>query len=453
MLKFLKYAFVFFIAVVVACNKNNNPLGTDVQPESDALNTEVSDTATIQFHTIKHPKTRSYQDQYKYLGSNQDPVFGRTNASIFTNFSLPNGVSSISFGEDAVLDSAEMILTFTQSFVGDTTTPLLYQVHQITQSLDRSGAYYLDTMLTYNGNPLSSVVRRITKTGGFYTIRLPLNNSFAAAVINNPQFLSDNTVLHNNYKGFYITTKNSDNLTPTSPGALMKIDLDNSVSGFYVYYHNGSSSASKQPKQYRFQFNGDYASRFNNVEYYPLSGGTNLLIQQICYSDSTLGKQNVFLKGLGGTKAVLRLPHLKNYSDSCPISVNRAEVILKVDPTFASTIGTYDAPPQISLVALDATGKEIYVKDQFYSADILKFGGSYDATNKQYVFNIARHVQDIVSGKLENHGFNVVVAYTDKLYVPRRDMRAERVILGGINNTLYAPQFKLTFVRFPYDKK
>ena len=363
---------------ILACKKKQNTtLGTDVQPESDALNTEISDTATIQTHTIKHPDTKSYQDQFKYIGANQDPAFGRTNANIFTNFSIPNGISNISFGEDAVLDSAELVLTFTQSYIGDTTNALLYQIHQLTQSLDKTVGYNLDTTLTYNSVPLCSVSRRISKTGGFYTIRLPLDHAFAAGIINNPQFLVNNTTFQSTYKGFFITAKNTV-LNAATPGSLMKVDLDNSVSGVFVYYHNGTGSASKTPKQYRFPFSGDNASRFNNVEYNPLSAGHLILTQQIVNNDSTYGTQNIFLKGLGGTKAILRLPHLKNYADSCPIAVSRAEVILKVDPTFANTPGTYEPPLQISLVAIDAAGREIYVKDQFYSADLLRFGGSYD---------------------------------------------------------------------------
>ncbi|MBK6985382.1 MAG: DUF4270 family protein [Bacteroidetes bacterium] len=41
---------------------------------------------------------RTYNDQYKYLGSNLDPVFGRTDASIYTNFSISNNLTNISFG-------------------------------------------------------------------------------------------------------------------------------------------------------------------------------------------------------------------------------------------------------------------------------------------------------------------------------------------------------------------
>jgi hypothetical protein len=35
--------------------------------------------------------------QYKYLGSNQDPIFGRTDASIYANFSISNNLTNVTF--------------------------------------------------------------------------------------------------------------------------------------------------------------------------------------------------------------------------------------------------------------------------------------------------------------------------------------------------------------------
>src|SRR5205085_2554696 len=112
----------------------------------------------------------------------------------------------------------------------------------------------------------------------------------------------------------------------------------------------------------------------------------------------------------------------------------------------------YQPPLKISLVGVDAAGKEIFVKDQYFGTDLIRFGGSYDPVNKYYIFNIARHVQDIMSGKLANYGFYLVVADPDRSYVARRDDRAERVVFGGLNNALYKPSFRLTYIRFPYDK-
>lgn len=451
--KILKYSFVtLLLSVVVSCKKKPEPtLGNDVQDEADALFTTISDTSSMELHTVKYDSIRSYQDQYKYLGSNQDPTFGRTNAGIFTNFSMPSSASNISFGNDAVLDSAEMILTFTQSHVGDSTTALRYQIYQLTEALDKTKAYYTHHSISHGSTALSDVSRRISKTNGYYTIRLPLDRNFAEAILTNPQYLTSNSVFQNIYKGFYITTKNT-NLTPSTQGSLMKIDLDNSVSGVYLYYHNGGPPSLREPKTFRFPFSGDNAARFNHVQYDYSSGANSLLVDQLDKSDTTKGKQNLFIKGLGGSKTVIRIPYLTNYADSCPIGVNRAELIFKVDPSFIPGTGKYEAPNQISMVACDAKGNEIYIKDQFYTTDVIRFGGAYDPVNKQYVFNLSRHFQDIMSGKIDNYGFYLVVADADRFSVPRRDSKAERVVFGGLNNSLYKPTFKLTYIRFPYDK-
>jgi hypothetical protein len=450
----LKYSFFALIVIAVfSCKKKpDTTLTANVQGGEDALFAYVSDTATMEMHTIPYDSIRTYQDPFKYLGSNQDPVFGRTNASIYTNVSLPNSVFDITFGDDAVLDSAEFILTFTQSFVGDTTNALRYQAYQLTEAMDINRLYCTYNTVAHSAGLLSDVVRRISYTSGYYTIRMPLDKNYAAGMINNPQFLVDNTTFQNTYKGFYFTTQNTA-LNPGYQGALMKIDLDNPISGVYVYYHNGSSSSSRVPKSYRFPFSGDNSSRFNHVDYDYHSAANSLLVEQLDKSDTTKGRQNLFIKGLGGSKTVIRLPYIKNYADSCPIAVNRAELIFNIDQSFINNgSGTYDPPNQISMVACDANGREIYLKDQYYTADLLRFGGSYDPVNKQYVFNISRHLQDIMSGKMYNYGFYLVVANTDRFSVPRRDDKAERAVLGGLANALYKPTFRLTYVRFPYDK-
>jgi hypothetical protein len=430
--------------------KKEISMGTDVQPEDDELEAELSDTATFYAHTILHEATRSYQDAFKYLGSNQDPVFGRTDASIFTNFSISNNVSNLSFGTDAVLDSAQIVLVFTRSYVGDTTSALHYKVHQLTTKLNKSSSYYMnDATVTYNSTTLSDAVARVSFTNGFYTIKLPLDYNFASSVLTNSLYLVNNTAFQEAYKGFFITTASTALFPGGKEGALMKIDLDNSVSGVYMYYHN-SSAAVKTPKSYRFSFSGDNASRFNKITY-AQNSIPDTKLDKILNSNDTTDQTNTsfFLKGVGGTKVVYRLPYLTNYSANEKISVSRAEVLFKVDQSYGND-ADYEPPIQLSLVAIDEDKKENYVVDQLYSTDLVRFGGAYDPVNKQYVFNMARHVQDIMNGKIKNYGFYLVVANPDKIYVPRRDDKAARVILGGKGSS-YAPTFKLSFVRYPHD--
>ena len=448
-----KIAILFSLITLtfISCKKEVNALDTSAHPESDLLSVTRSDSTSIYTHTIKYDSTRSYPDQFKYLGSNQDPVFGRTDASIFTRFSMPNNTSNVNFGADVVLDSAVLVLTFTQNFVGDTNTKLNYRVYQLNEALDPNKAYYTHNTLAFNPNPLCNATLPISFSDGFFNIRMPLNYNFISAIISSPQYLVSNSTFINTYKGFYITTQNS-NLNPgNAQGALMKVDLDNSVSGVYVYYHNGNSSAAKESKLFKFFFSGDVSARFNKINYNYNSGAHPWLASQL-NGDSSLGKDFLFLKGVGGSKAVIRLPYLKNYSNDSRIAVNKAELILKADQSFVSASGKYIHPTQLALVAIDSLKKEVYVKDQLLTGDLIKFGGDYDEVNKQYVFNISRHVQGIMDGTFKNYGFYLVVANPDRNFVVRRDDRAERIVIGGAKNSLFKTQFNLTYVRFPYDK-
>lgn len=444
------------MALVFSCKKDK-PLGADVQPADDLINGQYSDTATIYGFTIKYDSVRTYQDGYKYLGSNQDPIFGRTDAGIYANFTLPNNVSNISFGDDAVLDSARVYLTFTQNFVGDTNTILNYKIFGLNSTFDYVAPRYMHHNFSYNPTALCDANVKLSFNGGFHTIVLPLDYNYGSGILNNNAALVNTTAFIAAYKGLYISTKSSFLNPVSAQGALMKIDLDNPVSGVYLFYHNGAQTQSKTPKVYKFPFASDAAARFNHVDY-NLSGANVYLAAQLAGDSCQTagancnGQQNLFLKGVGGTRAKIKIPFVRNYAKDCHIAVNRAEIVFKVDQSFITTGGQYNPPSMISLVAIDSLGKEAYLKDQYYTSDLIHFGGTYDDVNKQYVFNIARHIQDIVDGKLKNYGFYLVVANPDGNYVARRDDRAERVVLGGRYNALYAPQFKLTYIRFPNDK-
>ena len=128
------------------------------------------------------------------------------------------------------------------------------------------------------------------------------------------------------------------------------------------------------------------------------------------------------------------------------------ELIIKVDETVSPYTYSFAPPVSLALIACNASGTEELVWDQLETTDFIKYGGEYDATNKQYTFNIARQVQKILNGSIENTGFYLVNAVPNRSFVIRRDNRLERVVLGGKTNTNYKPVFKITYVKFPYDK-
>ncbi|MBI3519086.1 MAG: hypothetical protein HY062_06980, partial [Bacteroidetes bacterium] len=146
------------------------------------------------------------------------------------------------------------------------------------------------------------------------------------------------------------------------------------------------------------------------------------------------------------------LPYLKNFNDSVNVAISRAELIIKVDDILSPTNANYGCPANLALIACNVDGTEELVYDQLETTDFVKYDGNYDATNKQYTFNIARQVQKILNGSIQNYGFFLVNALPNRSYVIRRDNRLQRVVFGGKTNMNFKPIFKVTYVKYPYDK-
>lgn len=448
--------FIFFVLslVVFSCKKNNKDsiLGLDVQPEGDLLGYSVSDTNTLFMHTFSIDSVRSvrsFSDRYKLLGSNQDPIFGRCDASIYTNFVLPNNVTNVSFGSNPNVDYAEIRLVYQGDYSGDTITALQYDVFQLEDILHADSLYYTKSDIKKSSQPISSSQAKIKIVNSKLCLVLPVDKNFAQYIIQSPNYLTDNTTFINAFKGFYITASNS-SLNPISlQGCIRRFDMEDAGSGFFVYYHNGNSSSNK-PLEYQFTFNGSSSIKFTRVSADHNSGAAQDFVSQIT-NDTITDGNDVYLQGFGLTKVKLYMPFIKNYSDSQHVSINRAELTLKIDQLVNGDGIKYSAPPNISLLVINEDWHEAYVKDQYYSS-VVQFGGDFDSENNEYKFNIARQLQDIVDGTVNNYGFYIVQANPVKYYVTKRDDRHQRLVIGGPKNPLYKPTLRMTYIKFPHDK-
>jgi hypothetical protein len=443
------------LTLVFSCKKkeDDSVLGLDVQPENDLVGVTISDTSSVYMFTQKAEKLRSYNDQYKYLGSVQDPVFGRTDASIYTNLSISNNLTNVTFGSNPVIDSAEMVIRFLGQALGDTASSLTYDVFTLNESLVSGTTYSTSSTLSKSTSKIATLSGKLTVRNSIICLVLKLDNNFAQYILQNTSNLTNNIAFQNAYKGFYITTSHSTLGAPGS-GAIRRFDLDDNISGVNLYYHDGNSVSSKG-QTFQFTFRGVDALRFNHIEHNYTSGAVQNLFDQITSSEDAAilkGNSNVYLNCFGGSRTKVYLPYLQNFTDSQKVSISRAELIIKVDETVSPYTYSFAPPVSLALIACNASGTEELVWDQLETTDFIKYGGEYDATNKQYTFNIARQVQKILNGSIENTGFYLVNAVPNRSFVIRRDNRLERVVLGGKTNTNYKPVFKITYVKFPYDK-
>ena len=441
--------FLSFILILFSCKKKDTEsvLGLDVQPDNDLLGITITDSASVFMHTQRVDSVRTYNDNYKFLGSIQDPAFGQTHASIYSNISIANSLTNVSYGNNPVLDSSEIVLRFADQYAGDLTTPLTYDVYLLNENIPTGRSFY--TVQNFSKTKVASLKTQLVVRNGVSCLVLPFDNNLAQYILQTPANLVNNAAFIAAYKGIYITSSDNSNISPISRGAIRRFDLDDALSGINIYYHDGNSVSAKVNVT-RFTFSGTDVLRLNHIDHNYNAAASSNLFDQVIGNDTTKGSTNVYLNSFGGTRVRVYLPYLKAFSDSQNVSISRAELILKVDETGYNS--TFGYPANLALIACGPGGIEELVYDQLETTDFIKYGGVYDATNKCYVFNIARQMNKIITGKLYNYGFYLVNAQPNRAYAVKRDDRLERVIFGGKNNVSYKPVFKVTYIKYPYDK-
>ena len=146
-----------------------------------------------------------------------------------------------------------------------------------------------------------------------------------------------------------------------------------------------------------------------------------LCICHILDNDTASGNELFYLQGMGGVKAQLRLPDIREYFDSInnnqPVAINQAKLFL----TVYDDNSELEIPPQLGLVILDEDGEYLPLADATESASF--FGGFPNDGKTQYWFRISRHVQQVLNGDIPN--------YPLILLVQGASFRANRVILYG----------------------
>lgn len=437
-------AFVLLFALALfSCKKPSNPLGLEVQPEYDQLQAALSEVQPVSMYTIYNDSTYAFNGSLKYMGSNQDPSFGRTDVGLYLNANL--AVSNLTFGTQAQITSAEIILEASGlEYTGDASTIMNYSVYTLDSSLSTKRLYYTNTSLLHNTNSVvAAYTGSYTTIDGKVVLRIPVDTGFAGTILRDQAALVDNAAFQAKYKGFYISSKSS-NLNPVSAqGIVTLFDLSTALSGLHLYYKRTPTSAEES---FRFTFTGDAAVKFNTVNYQASQGGSYLLTQQI-KGDTSLGNENTFLKGLGCTIVKVKIPGLKSTTDSSFVSVNRAEVIFNVDESYKPSSGKYEAPPILTLIPLDQNGNESLGSHSYNVSNLSRYDGKYDSDKKRYVFDIARFVQLVMNGDRKNYGFNLVVADPDISKVIVRDQYQNRVVFYGLNKLDLKPKCNLYYVK------
>ena len=391
-----------------ACKKEWNELGSQLVV-SDDLELFSFDDQEIKISLVKEDSLRSLNTSTSYIGSIQDPYFGNTTASLYTEFRIPS--TDVDFGSSAQADSIVLSLDIA-GYYGDTLSPLIINVKEMLETIETSTTDSLGIETSANIyssddfdvdpqplNQLEQVLQPIVNS----QLNITLSNSFAQHFLDaDSANYADNDAFQNFFNGLYISAEQVlDN------GLLLEFDLLNENSKLTLYYNNETADS----LSYDFQINGsaDRMTRWSH-DY----SGTEI--------ESALDMEHVsqgYVQGSVGLRTYIELPDLNSLKDSNYV-FHSAELIIPYITTEVDSL--FYSPSKLGLAAVNSYGNlEVLTEDQNIQGSAY-FDGNRNETSQTYTFNIARYIHKVVQE-----------GYTNRLalYVPTSVSQPERVIVNN----------------------
>lgn len=420
---------LFFLSVLFfySCKKDG-----ELIPAFDSGNANVVavDTFSIKTSLVREDSIRTDLSAYNLLGLYNDPIFGYTSASIYSQVTL-NGLN-VDFGAGATLDSAILTLQY-QGMYGDTLSALSINVFEIITQMDKSTNYFSNTFLAHDPTPITSlnfipnlkdsVFSLFDNKNKAPHLRINLGNTFGNKILaeSGGTNLANNTNFTQFFKGFYITTTDSvqNSTLPSGQGSIAYFNINSSLSTVTIYYNDTS--------KYSFLMNAESVkySRFNHNY-----SGTDIEAQLLGGGDTTI----TYVQTLAGVKTKIEIPHIKSILNEGNVAINQAKLIVTIEN---NSDVTYAAVPTLTLVGINDDGASVFLPDFFEGLNF--FGGFLDQTEKTYTFNIPRHLHSMIYNSSDNNGMYLLAT--------GQSISANRSVLGTQKNPNAKLNLKIIYTK------
>jgi len=391
---------IFFIISFISCKKDGQLI-----PAFDNGNIAVlfTDTLSLKTSVVLEDSIRTDIAAFNLLGIFNDPVFGPTSSSIYSQVTL-NGLN-VDFGTSPTLDSIVLTLKYADLY-GDSSSFMNINVYQITTPLvkptDNSTGYYSNRYLSYNPTPIASKTFLPNLTDSVFLLfdstmvaphlRINLGNTFGQMIMNESggANLADNNAFTQFMNGLYLTTQDSVQNTTLAPGtgSIAYFDINSSVSTVTIYYNDTSS--------YNFIMNSE-SVKYNRFDHN--YSGTDIEAKVLGGGDTSLS----YVQTMAGVKTKINIPYIKDLAKNGNIIINKAELVITLEN--GSDINL-EAVPTIALVGIDANGNPVFLPDA--EGGTKDMGGVLDATSKKYTFDIAQHLHDLTYSSNQDYGMYLI---------------------------------------------
>ena len=424
------------LLVFASCEEPDG-IGLDVLPEGEEMPIAWVDTFTIEARTILYDSVLTSGLTSYLLGDFADPIFGRVKSDLYTQLRL----ASVPFnpGSGQQIDSIILNIAYAGSY-GNTSKlggVMRFGVYKLTDDVINSDTSYYSTvsravdplaLAEFDIRPDLFSERILIVEEDTFTLRpslrIRLDDSFGQEILNlggGSTELGDNDEFVKAIKGIAVKSINSS--MSSGNGSILYLNLASSASRVELYYHNNEDTTSTTLVMTN---NGASASTYFEHEF-------SSLISNAVADSTVAGANTLYVQSMAGVRMKLEIPHLRELRKLGAVAINKAELIVPIDE---SVVTDYSIPSSLSVTAVKEDGGLTFVTDFFESADY--YGGVYDADNKQYVFNLARHIQSILNSPEEpDYGIYVVNA--------GNATNAKRGVFNGPNHPDKAMKFRMTY--------
>ncbi|MBX3102157.1 MAG: DUF4270 family protein [Bacteroidetes bacterium] len=384
---------------------------------------------------------------YMVLGSYSDPLLGRVNGEIYTQFSL--GGEFVSFPENAVIDSVMLLLPL-DSYYGKPTSTLQLEVNELTQAFDGSGGtrYFATSSLTYDPANLagSYTYTHPADSFRFDTLRIRLADELGQRIldadVNGP--LANNANFHQFFKGLRISAQ------PTSSadvGVMYTVALRNllvtSNRAATLRLHYSVDGETRTP--YNLMIQPSVSFRFNKLIRTETTGTFLERLEGREIPDSQLSAALQSVVPLRVRARIRNLP-------ARPLAINRAILEIPVDTSAIDhNPYRYFRPIPNDLYLIPAESDSV-TPDPFLGIEAY---ANYNNTLARYEFDISAYFHQVMQGTLPDYGFLLLptpFAYSSRNsggFLTQNIGCVQRSILHNWNHPDRKPRIRVHYTEIP----
>jgi hypothetical protein len=438
------------ILIFGSCNKiDTTDLGNELIPGSDNVET-IDTTIDVISDNLLTPATDTIKMLYSELHTagviENDAEFGTTETHFYTSFVTSQSHTYPFVKKDTVrIDSVVLSLAFSKLY-GDSSSQQNFEVREIFSGFQfKDTGYQIDnpdlpvrpdvlgnkTVLfsTLNDSQVYKNGKDTIRTSG--ELRIKLDTAWARRFVaydttgGNPY--NNDSLFMDAFKGFEVRVNEG-----SSPikRALAYFDInDNNKTRITFYCRVQNNGRTDTISPYFMYKRG--AAEANIVRRTP----ANAYLANV--NNGLPNDDKLYLQTTPGSFAKITIPALSDLDNRV---IHRAELIC--DRVQSQEDNYYPAPQYMFIEALSQTGDSVFtIRNDFIPAnsdrgyDVNSLGGVLK-NNKQYVFNLTRYVQSVVTKKQTNYTLRISAPFTSIPYfITSADQPSSRIPLV-LNPTL-----------------